>query len=217
MVNKKKIGDYKAAINGAYSYKTGKYFFLSSSNNVMTNALYADGKIVKEFDQPVIPSGLIFCSADGTKAAFAIMQPDKMDPEGKMPYLFSDGHILPPFTGFQQAKLLNSGEMARILEPQDNGYDSEHRTYMMNGAMALKMPGAHGVEFFSNQTATKWASHTDNAVFFSDHTAIADEAQAQKLQGRLIAAPKKVDINGKSHLVWLQQAGNDIYLCKKEL
>jgi hypothetical protein len=80
------------------------------------------------------------------------------------------------------------------------------------------MPEATDIDFFSNQTATKWASYGNNTTYFSDGTAIKDDAQRTGENVlNPVQFPKKVEINNKSYLVWLQTVDQDIYLCKKEL
>lgn len=218
-VKGQKMGTYKGMMHGVYSYKSGKVFYLSSLDDVMPNTLFVDGRQIYKSASVTQPSGLIQTSPNGAAAVFMVMFPDKIDPQGRMSFIFSDGHIVAPFQEIVAfPKLMNSGELLELLGSNSKGYRPEKDTYRINDKTLIEMPEKSSKNFFSDETCTKWAQFTGQTCFFSDGIALYEPYE--ELRGGLngmVSTPKKLLVNGKSQLVWLQVVGNDIYFCKKEL
>jgi hypothetical protein len=213
-ISGKKMGSYSAMPIGIMSQVNKKSFWLTSTLMPGYDEMFFDGKSVYKTKngQVIIPSGKTQFSSDGTIGVMNIMQPDNMDANNRLPFLFTTGKLIPPFNDDLDYKILNSGELLAKLQTSDKS------SYILNGKTKIVMPEATDIDFFSNQTATKWASYGNNTTYFSDGTAIKDDAQRTGENVlNPVQFPKKVEINNKSYLVWLQTVDQDIYLCKKEL
>ena len=223
----KKYGPYSGTpMLGMYVMASGDVYYATSASQALANEAYKNGKLLFDLTEPAAGGMNVKTSVNGSVALFVYMDMSKTG--GSKPVWINklgNGSVL-PFTDnpIDSWVLMNSGELLQRAERSNPAFEEGKNIYLangMSGSFKLSLPNGTAA-FFSNETVKKWAVWEEGRqLFFSDGTAIAEQKKYSNglpYNEECILNPKKLVINSKTYLVWLQVVnGTDIYLCKKEM